>query len=393
MPESIDCRPLLGPTLVAVASQNLPGGLKTALAEWIDNSFDAGARHVAITFERHGGKRPALTIRDDGAGTDRLDKFLRLGDHGRSNTTRLGRFGVGSKDAALWCGGMDSRLSVASIHGGHRRSVSIAWQRFVRDNGRVEFPDPEPAGLGERGTTITVEPVDRSVPHGEDWDKLVAELGYLYSPAIHEGRQITLTAPTRGTRPEPVLPWDPPDLEPGYVETNITVAGRTAHVKCGIVPAGVPHPPTRQGLTYWHGFRVIVPASSRGCGSYDTSRVCGFVKLLSGWALSKNKDEIIGADDLYAAVEQVCRPVLEKADKVGRTLDSEAFLSSVSERVNAGIDAAEAKARRGKGDTKGKKNPTGDGSPHRKAEREQSGSRFPPRRAPARRTTPRAARR
>lgn len=377
MPEIRDCAPTVRGTITAMANQTLPGGLKTALAECIDNSFDADAHHVDIFFERQGGKL-CLSVRDDGNGCDQLDAFLRIGEHYRSSTTRLGRFGVGAKDAMLWCGGLRSQVSISSVQGGVRRQVAISWERFATDNGRVEFPDPEPASPGERGTALTVAPLLRTVPHGSYWKQLLQEIGYLYAPAIREGRQITLA---RLGRPEIVARWEPPQFEPGSISTTVTVGGRVADVYCGIVKEGVPLPASRQGLTYWHRFRVIVPASANGCGSYNVGRVCGFVKLHSGWSLSKNKDDIIGADELYVAVEEVCRPVLEKADKIGMTIESEAFLSSVSEHINDMVRArGDSKGKRTRGVEKGTHSPTGEGGPHRKAENEQSGDRFPSRR-------------
>lgn len=83
-----------------------------ALAELIDNSLDADARHVevividlprdpAIPFSR--SRTNEIAVADDGTGMDRrtLRRSLRFGDGTRTARTRIGRFGVGLPNSSM----------------------------------------------------------------------------------------------------------------------------------------------------------------------------------------------------------------------------------------------------------------------------------------------------
>ncbi len=83
------------------SKRNANMGWPIALSELIDNAFDAGATNVSIRFGP--GKRVSVT--DNGCGCDSPESMLTLGDHYRRKSTRLGRYGVGAKDAALWLWG------------------------------------------------------------------------------------------------------------------------------------------------------------------------------------------------------------------------------------------------------------------------------------------------
>ena len=77
--------------------------LPTAIADLVDNSLDAGAKHVLIRFVREGTRIVGLRIIDDGKGmsSDTMDAAMAYGSARRYEAGDLGHFGVGMKAASL----------------------------------------------------------------------------------------------------------------------------------------------------------------------------------------------------------------------------------------------------------------------------------------------------
>ncbi len=232
------------------------------------------------------------------------------------------------------------------------------------------------ASPGDIGTTLTARPITRRIPDGSDWDDLVREIGYMYSPAIKAGHQITMRSKKRGSAPAPAPRWQLPKFDGSPIDKELVVGGKTARVFCGLVAEGEPN--DRRGMTYLRRYRVIIRASQRGCGAYNISRVCGFVELDDAWKLTKNKNGIArDEEELYAAVEDTCRPVLERAAAIGMTLAAEAFERRIADAVNAGLTAANTKAlRHAPRNRTGTIAPTGAGGRHTNARRKQDGQTF-----------------
>lgn len=356
--------------LYSVASQNLLW--KDALGEWIDNAFDANAATVAIEFGKD-----YLTVSDNGSGTADLEAFATLGSSRRHSTTKLGRYGIGSKDGALWAGGVESSLNVTSVHGRQCRMLVIRWMDMAKDSWRHDPVLSRPSTPGEVGTVITVSPIVRNIPHGAEWDDLVTEIGYLYSPAIKRGRQITMRAKKKGATPTPVPRWAMPGFEGETIDRTVSVDGKTARVFCGLVQDGAPNP--RRGLTYTHGFRVVIPSSQRGCGDFNISRVCGFVDLDDRWTLTKNKNGISkGERELFDEVQAACLPILKRAEAIGMAMESAAFEARASRALNESMAAATEKAKRkSPNNSTGTVRPTQSGIRHKKARDRQPGETMP----------------
>jgi hypothetical protein len=358
--------------IASLSAQNLTW--RTVLGELIDNSFDANATSIDIAFE--GGR---LVVTDDGNGCDDLTALATLGKHERRSTTKLGRWGIGAKDAMLWVGGEKSEVVITSVHRGMFRSGAISWASMIA-NGRWiidNWNEERPANPGERGTRIVIAPVKRTVLHGAQWTDLLADIGYLYSPAIKRGRQITIRR-TKGASAA-IARYELPALEGGHVDTTIDVDGKSARVYVGIVKPGEMN--DRPGITYTHGFRVIKEASPNGCGRYNTLRIAGVVDLDDSWTLTKNKDGIVShAEELYAAVEKAAELVLRRADVASRQLDTAALESRVNDLLSSAVESAtgtpDSKAKRGRGDRSGSVTPKNTGKRHTKAAVVQPGSTF-----------------
>jgi hypothetical protein len=354
--------------LIAITRQNLQWW--KVFGEWIDNSLDAGATTVSISLI---GKTE-ITITDDGRGCPNPGQMIRLGGHARHISTKLGRYGIGGKEAALWTGGIDSTIDISTIHNNRLHTLSLAWRYFGENWGaKVKTDDTPPSE--ERRTEIKIRPIDKTPPHGQDWKELLELLGYLYAPALKSGRQIKFKRSSRSEW-EPLKRWELPAFQGEHIDTHINVNGRDVRVYCGIVKNGIPNP--RCGFTYVHEWRVIEKSSAKGCGNYSPTRICGFVELDHSWPLNKNKDGVAkDADELYAAVEEAARPVLEQADKMGNELQSQVFDKNVNIALNQMLENRHAKAKRSSPiNHPGTKNPTSKSSPHEKAKIEQIGSRF-----------------
>lgn len=366
-------RPPKGSLLNAYANAALKWWI--VFGEWIDNSFDAQASTISIEFSKD-----ALVIVDDGVGCDDPAVMVQLGERIKHASTMLGRYGIGAKDAALWVGGVNSNVDVFSVCGGVHRSLRVNWTDYAETEWDLDDNVERPLRPGEKtGTEIHISPLARRPPHGQDWRELLSELGYVYSPALKQGHQIKFKAPTRGARWEPLVSWELPKFEGDVIDERLEIHGRTARVYCGVVQQGEPNP--RAGFTYSHKWRVIERASAHGCGDHSPARMCGFVDIDASWPLTKNKDGVSrDADVLYAEVERIARPVLERADSVGVELQSRQFRQEVNATLNAHLATADAKAKRAKGTTHGTKVPTDTGSPHRQAQREQPGQTFHSRR-------------
>jgi len=365
----------------SLATQSLT--YSKALCEMIDNSLDAGATTVTIEFgkPRKDGAQHIL-VSDNGEGCKSLVPLVRFGSHEPHDKKRniLGRYGIGAKDAMLWLGGVDSCASVKSVHGGVVRRLNLRWADLCKSSSwtvkasDILRPD-KPSAPGDIGTHVMVKPVIRRVPEGKEWDKLLELLGYIYTPAINDGKQIVLVNGRRGQLPTPLTQWHRPELEPGYVNETIDVNGKRAQVCVGIVADGVPN--ERPGITYFHGFRVIQAASSRGCAPYGVRRISGSVRLSREWTLNKNKDGVAKDENaLYGAVFDACKSVLERAECRTQQLESAALLNRAESFVNNVLAPPNTKAKRDKGSTHGTKRPTGDGAKHKNAKQTQPGHTF-----------------
>jgi len=349
-------------------------GWPSAMAEWVDNAFDRHATRVSFVFEKN-----FLTIQDDGEGTPTPHAIVQPGHHTPSSDG-LGEFGVGGSESLLWAGGEKSSVLIVSTHRGMTRELQMNWTEYARSEWELPDPSERPALPGEIGTRIQVTPVKATRPRS--FDALCAELGYIYSHAIRrENKQIAIKT-TGGERPRLVLAWTPPpfDMRLRQVNEVIHVGKRTATVRAGVVAEGARN--ERYGITYWYRYRVVLPNSVKGCGSFNPTRVSGFVELLDGWKsnLGRRKDEIaLEAEELFAEVERVMRPVLEDAERAGSTFT----LNELSQRLESRIAAAlnpqtpDSKARRpGDADQEGAVDPTNTGRKHKRAAIEQPGSRF-----------------
>ena len=94
---------------------------ETAIADIVDNSFDAGADEVKIAIDKEKG----ITIIDDGFGMDldTMKQAIRLGSNTEKDHTDLGRFGMGLVTAGISMGRCIEVISKAD--GGEANKVVL----------------------------------------------------------------------------------------------------------------------------------------------------------------------------------------------------------------------------------------------------------------------------
>jgi hypothetical protein len=143
--------------------------LPSAVADLVDNSIDAGAENVDVTFHDE-GSRSWVRIADDGMGmTPReLDEAMRYGSQGTYSANALGHFGLGLKTGSL---SQCRRLTVATRRRMKGRISTRRWDLDVvaeRDSWDLESPPRSelPPHLLEplrdsTGTVVLWEDLDR----------------------------------------------------------------------------------------------------------------------------------------------------------------------------------------------------------------------------------------
>ena len=96
------------PSILLESLRNMGYTLKSAIADIVDNSISASAKHIAIQFRGNMDiEEPWIAICDDGEGMDRatLLNSMKFGSrelhHQRSGLIDLGRFGLGMKTASI----------------------------------------------------------------------------------------------------------------------------------------------------------------------------------------------------------------------------------------------------------------------------------------------------
>jgi hypothetical protein len=203
--------------------------LPSAVADLVDNSIDAGARHVKVDMVANGADS-WIRVADDGLGMTmaELDEAMRYGTHTEYASHALGHFGLGLKTASL---SQCRRLTVGSRVSDDGRINVRRWDLDEinrRDSWDLERLPASAAGerltgplvSGGRGTVVLWENVDRVLPRrptagmtGKVFvsaaDSVRQHLAmvfhrFLDGEAFNNERRLTITL-----NDEPVEPWDP----------------------------------------------------------------------------------------------------------------------------------------------------------------------------------------
>lgn len=334
------------------------------LAELVDNSFDAGATRVVVTCKQ---KERAITVEDDGRGAKDVLALVTLGRHVEHRTTSLGTYGVGAKDAWLWCGGI---IDIDSVHAGKRSTLHVDY-RDVQANG-WKCDDPVIAeSTASSYMKIRLGLRDgKRVPTPDAFDRLA----FLFTPALRRGLQIVNSG---GQIKKALEPASLPHLQES-VNAEFDIDGKSVTINIGIVPEGekMRHGP------FWlqYGHRIIDSVSlgaSSGSVSYSTLRVGGVIELGKGWRLTKNKDDLSElnnrlGDAIFCRIESL----LKKGETLSESIESQALRTELETALNQAVASAadRRKESRDKGDTHLRVFPVNTGRRRKNAAKTQDGN-------------------
>jgi len=332
------------PPSMLIGNKNASLNWHKALGELIDNAFDAGALNVSVRF----GPGRKMAIVDDGNGCSNPHAMLTIGHHHRQATTRLGRYGVGLKDAACWMWGI---THIETTAGNQRYTMSINWPQLAK---QTEWTVPDPVVIpckDKRGTEIAFSKIDRPLP--TNYERIAEDIGYNFTPGLLNGRQILLQFPRR--KPLAVTPHKLPPLT-DMVEAEFEVDGRGVRLFAGIVQEG--HENRHPGFALCHYHRVITTTVlTKG---FSCRHIAGQVFLDDKWHLSVHKDDISDhKEELEQAVTERCRDILEKAQTQSQALESQVFLN----RLNAKLRDAMSKIAKRREKRKSPENKSGSVEP------------------------------
>jgi hypothetical protein len=284
--------------LFSMQNQNLPW--HKVLAELIDNALDAGANNVTIRFDRG-----CMTVEDNGRGIRDIQASLKLGGHHESETTVLGKYGIGLKDAWLFCG---DEMHIMTVHKGVRSTVSIDRQELARNRWQVADPIVEETDAPQ-GTSIRLKTTKRKPPF-EAWERLA----WIFTPALLDGKQIRQR---NGSADSPLQPKQLPPLEKAIADSFL-VQDKAVDIHIGVMQEN--HRIYSGPFWIQYGHRHI-GSGSIGVGDYSTQGMAGVIKLGKGWTLTKNKDDISElreelADEIHKRIE----PLLKEAQEASQTV-------------------------------------------------------------------------
>lgn len=225
--------------------------LQAAVAELIDNSIDAGARHVLVRFVRAREQIVRLLIVDDGAGmdNDRIDVAMTVGGSRQYGNGQIGRFGLGLKAASFSQARSVTVMSADGDHGTVARrwhfdkakrdyaceivDGAFAANQFASDWG---FPVSETGTLVRWDelsgfpTAMSESVLDRFIQ--DAFAKIRAYVGLVFHRILtRTGLRILLDVEEDN---EVVLRTDVPPLDPfGYTRTGAAGWPRKIHARNG----------------------------------------------------------------------------------------------------------------------------------------------------------------
>jgi hypothetical protein len=311
-----------------------------ALAELIDNAFEANATRVAIVNEKN-----LVRIIDDGRGVADVTACFRYGDHRQNDKDGIGQYGVGAKDVWLaWA----STMRITTVHNGIK---TIAEANCESMAGRAfEMPDPVSHPTDEPSGTV----IELHLRSGKNCpgDDAFEAIRWRFTPGLRSGRQIVTIKRTRGIPSRNLLTSLQLPLLTDVVESEFEIDGKSVWIRIGIVADG--HKMQNGPLWLVRKHRII-EGTSLGIGPYSARRIGGEIHIGKEWRLAKHKDSLTESyDRLDAAIHARIQGILQKADALADTFESLMLRNQIQTMLDDAIGSAEKRREaRGKGSTTG----------------------------------------
>lgn len=347
--QQIEFDPLaaIGPSYFEVMS-NQKLNWPEVIGELIDNGWDARADRITVRF----GPGRVVEVADNGEGCDDIIKMLSLGVHyvpQGQKRNRIGRWGVGLKDAATWLWGT---TEIYSRSGNQVIQGSINWPLYSKQHERkLKFSKSEADSTDFCGTILVFKNIDKQFPR--DFDVFLNELQYLFSPALQQGKQIIIG---HSGRKHICSAWKLPPFDGPAVEETFSVNGRSVTLKAGVVAEG--HPNERKGYSIFYLDRIIKNTTVWANGDQSLARFCATIELDDKWVLSKNKTDIKETmlDELEPEVYRRCELLIARARKQSENLKNSLFDKEVQNLLQTNLEAKKSdgeKEKREKGNKTG----------------------------------------
>jgi hypothetical protein len=312
--------------LLAIANQNLPWW--KSLAELVDNSFDQGADRVEIIEDK---KNRIFTILDNGDGIKSIVSAISLGDSQSNGRDRIGKYGIGLKDAWLATG---DRIDIDTVRNHIRSTISVDVSSFGDD---WSGPDPEYTETDlASGTKISLH-----LRNGKNFpdDNAYARLSFAFSPGLMNGKQIVRVK--AGAR-KPLKPVCLPELTEA-VQDSFAVNGKPVSIHIGLTKPGAKK---IGNAFYFARLHRIIDDSSLGAKGMSCENMAGLVTLGEEWKLSKNKDSITdNQDELEDAIFERIKHLLTKAESLSRDVESAQMRGALEKMFNDAIGETKREAR------------------------------------------------
>ncbi len=288
-----------------------------ALAELVDNSFDASATRVVIqTIGR------TVVVTDDGKGMKDVRSAVTLGDH--RSQGGIGMYGVGLKDAWLSAG---DKISIQTTNGTQMQSLVVDITQL--DD---QWNGPSPVSIDSTkasGTEITLYlRRKKQKPKREVFDKLA----WVFGPAIEQGKQIVWQSAKNKKRP--LAPARLPAMT-DVVEDTFDIEGKSVEIKIGLMKEGE----RIRGGPFWiqHKHRII-ESSSIGSKGQSAFGVAGRIKLGEGWTFTKNKDSIEDSlDELENEIHNRIWSILKKAEQQSFNVETQQLQAEIKSLLDDAV--------------------------------------------------------
>lgn len=334
--------------LESMRSQNLPWWKR--IAELIDNSLDAHAASVEISF-----RYKTLSVIDDGIGIADPLAIVTLGRHDVHTGKSLGRYGIGAKDAWLCTGPV---IEIDSVHKGIRRQLRVDVRELTKSQWEVPEPTESPTTDVSRTEIRIGIKAETNVPK---WDGVCERLGWAFAPALQDGKQIVYR---EGAKLKPLAAARLPLLI-DTIQERFEVDGKGVEITIGKLAPGQANKFGQFWIQYRH--RMILE-STIGTKGRCLGKMAGTIALGDGWHLAKNKDDLIDDQDaLSEAIYTRIERLLGECESSAEEVETNVLKMELEDRLNAAMQVAKRARRNQTHETSGTALPAHTGRKHRNA--------------------------
>jgi Histidine kinase-, DNA gyrase B-, and HSP90-like ATPase len=297
--------------------------LKIALSELIANSLGQESTQIDITLNKQ-HYLEELIFSDNGNGCPNLELMVMIGSHVPSRKGgESGRYGVGFKDATIWCG--DTVIVDSCTRGGKKERADVNWA-MIKATHKWDIGFSDDSDLVSHGVTIRIGDLRRNrITRG--WKYVASYIAERFSAAIDGGVVFTVDGKRVQSRPRPLLLDE--------VSFLVKFNGRVARGFCGILV----DKSVSSGWEVRYGAQTIVANCKEGFGEYSPAGFWGMLYMIDDeqkWQLTRNKTSSENLEDmLYCPdLQKVIAPLLEKLQRAAKEMSMNLSSQLVMEELN-----------------------------------------------------------